>query len=128
MILNLLIISKMRGGGNKKADINKILEYKGFTNIILIEGDVRVTYTELLKSKPSLMFNCVHLDMDVYEPTAFIINQIYDRIVGGGIIMIDDYPTVYGATQAINEFLEKHPELEINKPLYSHIPSYIIKK
>ena len=35
------------------------------------------------------------------------IELVYDRIVPGGILMLDDYGTVLGETKAIEEFLEK---------------------
>ena len=54
-------------------------------------------------------FSLIHLDIDVYEPTAFVINQLFKRLVKGGLIIIDDYNTVEGATIAIDEFILKYP-------------------
>ena len=69
----------------------------------------------------------IHLDIDVYEPTAFVINQLFKRLVKGGLIIIDDYNTVEGATIAIDEFILKYPKLKIEKMPYNNIPSFIKK-
>ena len=41
------------------------------------------------------------------SPSIQTIELIYDRIVTGGILMLDDYGTVLGETKAIEEFLKK---------------------
>ena len=64
--------------------------------------------------------------MDVYEPTSYSIQNFWERIVPGGLLLIDDYGTVEGATKAVDEFLSLH-KINILKPTYAHIPAYIIK-
>ena len=65
--------------------------------------------------------------MDVYEPTLFALEQCWDRIVNGGIVMIDDYNAVFGATKAVDEFLPKIGNPIIQKSSIAHIPCYIVK-
>ena len=78
---------------------------------------------------PQKRFSLVHLDVDVYEPSIKTIELVYDRIVPGGILMLDDYGTVLGETKAIEEFLEKRNlRPEFKKVGYYHIPTYIIKQ
>ena len=50
-----------------------------------------------------------------------------DRLVTGGLIVIDDYNTVEGATAAVDEFIIHHPNLKIEKLPYNKIPSFIRK-
>ena len=45
----------------------------------------------------------------------------------GGIILLDDYNTVFGATNAVDEFLNLNKNLEIKKLNFNKKPSYIIK-
>ena len=66
--------------------------------------------------------------MDVYEPTKFVLDNLFSKIVKGGIILIDDYQTVYGATKAIKEFLKKNKKLKIQKLRFNSVPWFIIKK
>ena len=53
--------------------------------------------------------------MDIYKPTKFILEKLVNKIVKGGIILIDDYNSVYGATKAVDEFLKKNRNLKIKK-------------
>ena len=66
--------------------------------------------------------------MDVYEPTRYVLECIADRVVPGGHIVIDDYGTVSGATEAIDEFLAKRPgrNLTLCKGSYYKVPAYIV--
>ena len=101
---------------------------KKVTNYQLIKGDITKTLPEWLNLNPHKRFSLVHLDVDVYEPSIKIIELIYDRIVPGGILMLDDYGTVLGETKALEEFLDKRNlKPEFKKINYYHIPTFIIK-
>ncbi len=52
----------------------------------------------------------VHLDMDIYEPTLFALQFFNDRMVHGGVILLDDYgfETCPGIERAANEFLSEN--------------------
>ena len=53
---------------------------------------------------------------------------MYNKVVKGGVIVLDDYGTVAGETEAVDEFImDNHLDLIINKSSISHIPAYIIK-
>jgi hypothetical protein len=57
-------------------------------------------------------FAFVHVDVDLYQPTADSIAFFYPRLNGGGILLCDDYgfSTCPGATKAVDEFLADKPE------------------
>ena len=65
--------------------------------------------------------------MDIYEPTKFVLKKLYDKIVRGGIILIDDYNVVPGATKATDEFLKKNKSLKIQKLGFYKLPAFIKK-
>ena len=106
------------------------LQNKGFCNYHLIEGNILETLPKFLEDNPALKISLLHVDVDVYEPTKIILKNLWDRIVIGGILMLDDYGTVAGETQAVDEFFDnqKLKGIEIYKTKYNYIPSYIIKK
>jgi hypothetical protein len=55
------------------------------------------------------------------------LEQLYDR-VGGGIIVLDDYSTVAGATRAVDEFIaERNLNISIQKLPFNYIPCFIVK-
>ena len=108
-------------------ELNDVLKNKEFKNFELVKGDVKNTIPKLLKKRPELMISLLHLDMDVYEPTKLVLNKLFKHVVRGGIILIDDYSCINGATKIINEFLSLNKNLEIKKLNFYHRPSFIIK-
>jgi len=71
----------------------------------------------------------LHLDLDVYEPTKFILEKLYNKVSKGGIILIDDYGQVPGATKATNNFFkEKKIKLKIKTLDFDKRLKFIEKK
>ena len=68
----------------------------------------------------------MHLDLDTFEPTDFILNLSFEKISKGGIIVLDDYNHIKGATLAVNKFL-KDKNLKIHKISKFGRPYYIQK-
>ena len=64
--------------------------------------------------------------MDVAEPTEYVLNTLYERIVRGGLIVIDDYNGVEGATKVIDEFVKKKKLAIETLSFYGH-PVFIKK-
>lgn len=114
------------GYGISKEELDSCLNKKNIINYDLIKGDIFETLPIFLESNPHIRISLLHLDVDVYEPTKFIINTLWDRVVTNGIILLDDYGNVEGASIAIDEFLI-NKNLQINKLQYNYQPSYIIK-
>ena len=48
----------------------------------------------------------LRLDGDFYESTRFCLETLYDRVVPGGYVIIDDYGTFEGCRAAVHEFLD----------------------
>jgi hypothetical protein len=114
------------GYGISKCEFEKLLDIKGFQNYSLIEGDIIETTSEYITKNPMLKISMLHIDVDVYEPTKVILENLWDRVVIGGILMLDDYGTVEGETKAVDDFFARQ-HIQINKPNFNYIPSYIIK-
>lgn len=49
----------------------------------------------------------LRLDTDWYESTLHELDHLYDRLVPGGVLIIDDYGSWQGSKQATDEFLER---------------------
>lgn len=115
------------GPGLDVADVEAILRDKGCgDNVRLVKGNVIETLPAFLIENPQTRIALLHLDMDVYEPTRVVIEQLWDRIVPGGVMMVDDYNAVEGATRAIDEFVAKSGR-RIEKLPMSHVPAFIVK-
>ena len=76
---------------------------------------------------PHTRISFLHLDMDVYEPTLFALEQCWDRIIKGGIVVIDNYNAVFGATKAIDEFLHHMSVPHLGKSRVTRVPCFIVK-
>jgi hypothetical protein len=50
----------------------------------------------------------LHLDVDFYEPTLSALNLFYDKILPGGIVIIDDYyMELLNCKEAVDYFFEQ---------------------
>lgn len=95
------------GEGIARADLEALLLAKGFANTELVEGNLFDTLPEFLAAHPALKVALLHLDVDVYEPTAFALTQLLPRMVRGGLVVFDDYGLVEGATRAADEACDR---------------------
>jgi hypothetical protein len=117
---------KQSGHGLSKSDVESIFAAKPFFNYELLEGNVMDTLSGYLDKHPATRIALLHLDMDVKEPTEYALNLLFDRVVPGGLIVFDDYSTVAGETDAVDDFLQSH-QLQIQKLPYYKIPSFVRK-
>ena len=115
------------GYGISQSDLDMFLKKKNFSNYSLIGGDILKTLPDYLKNNPEKKISLIHIDVDVYEPTKYILENTWDKIVEGGVLILDDYGTVEGETKAVDDFLHDKNIL-IQKLPYKYKPSFIIKK
>jgi len=68
--------------------------------IHLIKGFVQDTIPEHAPEKIAVL----RLDTDMYESTYHELVHLYPRLVSGGILFIDDYPTERGCVKAVEQY------------------------
>jgi len=73
-----------------------------------------------------MKISILNLDVDIYEPTVTILEHLYPLISPGGILVLDDYNTFHGETNAVNEYF-KGKNIVINKPIFDLTPYFIVK-
>ena len=95
----------------------------------LIEGDVEKTIPVYLEENPGFRISYLYLDLDIDKPTYTSLNMLYDRIVKGGVIILDEYACEkWTESNAVDRFLKEHPDLNIKTLLWARTPTaYIIK-
>jgi len=122
-----LFIDETNGGvGISLAELNYYLEYLNLNkNLDLIQGDILETLPEYCQNNPQLKISLLHIDVDLYEATKIGLENLFDKVVKGGVIVFDDYGDFAGANKAIDDYLSG--KYEIKKMPYSHNISYIIK-
>lgn len=72
-------------------------------NIHYFKGRVEDTLPEKIIGSIALL----RLDTDWYESTKHELEVLYDQLVEGGILIIDDYGHWSGSKKAVDEFIEK---------------------
>ncbi|MEO8183033.1 MAG: TylF/MycF/NovP-related O-methyltransferase [Deltaproteobacteria bacterium] len=113
------------GDGISVAELRRILTHKGFRNTELVAGDINRTLPDYVKAHLELRIALLHVDVDCYEPTVTILEQLFDRMVPGGLVVFDDYGKVAGETRAVDEFLRQHPR-QLQKLSICHVPTYLV--
>jgi hypothetical protein len=95
-------------------------------NVQLIEGDICKTVPMFVEQNPHLKISLLNLDTDAYEPSAAILKHLYPLITRNCVLILDDYGTWPGETQAVDEYF-RGKSVEIRKVPFSMTPCYIIK-
>jgi hypothetical protein len=117
---------KAGGYGLSVEEIEGIFVHKNFQNVLLNPGNVFDTLPAHLEKFPATRISFLHLDMDVKEPTVFALETLWERVVPNGIVVFDDYNSVAGETDAVDDFLKRH-HLKLEKTTHYYVPSYIRK-
>jgi hypothetical protein len=111
-----------------KDQLIKVLNNKGVTqNLSLIEGDISKTVPEFIRNNPDIKISFLNLDVDLYEPSKVIIENLFPHIAPGGILLLDDYGKFPGETRAVDDYF-KGQDIEIKRLNYVKSPHYIVKK
>lgn len=109
-------------------DFDRFVGHK--SRIELVEGDVRETVPDYVAKNPGLCIRLLNLDVDMYEPTLVGLRSLYDRVVTGGVVLLDEFAfrEFPGETDAVREFFGgKLPRLR-KFPFYSNPGAYFIKE
>ena len=107
-------------------EINDLLNEQGLNkNVDIIKGDILVTLDSYLEKNPHLKISLLHIDVDLYEPSKYILEKLFDKVTKGGIIIFDDYGAFAGTNKAVDDFFLNG--IEVKKLPYSHVISYIVK-
>ena len=111
-----------------KSQLYEVLANKGITEgVELGEGEITKTVPEYVKNNPELKISLLNLDTDIYEPAVTILENLYPKIVKGGILILDDYSTFPGETKAVDDYF-KDSNIKVNKFHFCMTPCYIIKE
>jgi uncharacterized protein (UPF0297 family) len=106
-------------------ELEACLQHKGINNVELVKGNILTTLPDYLAQHPETKAALIHVDVDVYEPTKVILEKLFERLVPGGLLLLDDYAIVAGETRAVDEYFKDKAKIE--KLPFSHRPSYIQK-
>jgi hypothetical protein len=95
--------------GFTETSAEAVSEYlSGYPFIELVVGDIMETSARLTESA----YGFVHIDVDVYPPTAFCLKYFSQRLAPGAWMIVDDYGVVTcpGAQKAVDDFVREHAD------------------
>lgn len=95
-------------------------------NVTLVEGDICETVPRFLDEHPELRVALLHVDIDMFEPSKVVMEQLVSRVVNGGIVILDDYGIFPGATAVVDAYMAGRPE-RLRKFTYALAPAYFVK-
>jgi O-methyltransferase len=87
-------------------DFDEVSSYLStFSRVHVYKGDVG----DVVRAWPDMQFGLLHLDVDLYTPTAVALEYFGPRLATGGIIVLDDYGAAScpGVFRAVGEFLQR---------------------
>ena len=106
--------------------LEEVFNHMGISNYELIAGDAVVSVPNYIKEHPELKISLLNVDIDYVEPTTAVMENLYDRVMPGGIILIDNYAAYHGDTKAVDDFLDG-VDAQILRFPFAARPAYIIK-
>lgn len=77
--------------------------------IELVKGDATKTIKEYVAKNGGFRAALVNLDFDIYEPTRAALECLYEVVVPGGVIVLDEYAVHEwgGESRAVDEFFKE---------------------
>jgi O-methyltransferase len=71
-------------------------------------------FADSLPSAPVGPLSILRIDADLYSSTSDVLRHLYDRVVPGGFVIVDDYGALTPCRQAVDEFRAEH---QVTEPL-----------
>lgn len=115
------------GDGISKEQLSTIFVQKGITNVELIEGDIVKAVPDYVEQHPELKISLLYLDCMIFEPTLIALENFYDKIMLGGVLLLNGYSKALGETKAVDSFFT-NVDISIRKLPFSFSPCYLVKK
>lgn len=93
----------------------------------LIDGDISITSKKFCIDNPGMKISLLYIDLDLEEPTYNTLNNLWDNITKGGIIVFDEYAFhKWSESKGVDRFM-KEKNLDIHSLNFA-CPSAYIKK
>ena len=96
-----------KSSGTSKAEVLDLLTRTGYPagQLHLVEGLVQETIPAQAPDRIALL----RLDTDLYDSTLHELEHLYPRLSSGGVLIVDDYGKLSGATKAVDEYFGALP-------------------
>lgn len=106
--------------------LKSVFERSEIKNFELVSGDVLKTVPKYVMEHPELKISLLNIDIDFFEANMCCLENFYDLVMPGGVILLDNYTHAHGDTKSTDKFF-KDKKVLIKKFPFALRPCYIIK-
>jgi hypothetical protein len=117
------------GSMNELTDMIDLYELQD--DITIHKGLIQDTLPRFIDENPGVMMSFIYCDTDLFEPTKLILENMHDRLVAGGLFVLDQWSHERwpGESLAVQEFLSdpKH-QYKMRPVRNARQPTLILEK
>ena len=113
--------------------LEQLFKYHRITNFELIPGDICETVPLYVQNNPGMKVSLLNIDCDFVEPTFCVLENLYDKVMPGGVILLDNYAgegtsgeSYHGDTIGVDKYFN-NKKIQINRFPWASRPCYIVK-
>ena len=113
--------------------LEMVFKHHGMENYELVSGDICETVPAYVKNNQGLKVSLLNIDCDFVEPTLSVLEHLYNRVMPGCVILLDNYSgegttgqSYHGDTKGVDDFF-KNKEVNIRRFPWAARPCYIVK-
>lgn len=93
----------------------------------LVQGDISLSSKLFFNDKPGCRISILYLDLDLGDPTYNALNNMWDLIVDGGVIVFDEYAYhAWSESNGVDKFI-KERNLKLQSTYIKAPTAFIIK-
>jgi hypothetical protein len=93
----------------------------------LIAGDISETTKLFVEERPGFRISILYMDLDIEEPTYNTLNNFWDRVVPGGVVVFDEHTYhSWSESNAVDRFVYEK-KLKLHRTDVQAPTAYIIK-
>ncbi|MEX2160716.1 MAG: TylF/MycF/NovP-related O-methyltransferase [Anaerolineales bacterium] len=97
--------------------------------IELVKGKAEDSMAKYVKEHPGFRVALLDLDFVLYEPTMASLQHLYDRVIPGGVVVLDEYGLPgFGETEAVDEFFGGRKPMMLAFPWAKSPTAYFVKE
>ena len=120
-------IAAAGGSSISVSQLISVFERSEIKNFELVAGDVLETVPKYVKDHPELKISLLNIDIDFFEANMCCLENFYDLVMPGGVILLDNYTATHGDTKSSDKFFADK-KITIKKFPFALRPCYIIKE
>lgn len=110
------------------SSLKRLLKKKNcYNKITLVKGNIFKTLPKFIRKNKKKKYSLINLDLDLYEPTKFALENIFSKISKNGYLILDNYKSFFGETKAVDEFCRKN-SIKVKKKILLNKPIYFLQK